>query len=419
MGSGNGPESGSAKPLMMVKNITNVRGIKVWGSHTGVKSMRRDLAMIYSQVPASAAAVFTQNEVVAEPIKLSKKHIKNGQAQAIVINAGNANACTGEQGREGAEAMAETMAEELGIDKELVIVSSTGLIGEPFPTDDIINGIRENVGKISSKSNAGTFAANAILTTDTFAKEGFLEFDLNGHEVNMGGIAKGSGMIHPNMATMLAFIVTDVAIEPKLLQQTLREVNELSFNMITVDGDTSTNDMVAVLANGLAENEMLKSKKDKGYQVFRDKLEEMMVHLAKLIVSDGEGASKFVQYDVEGAKSDEEARKLVRAISDSNLVKTAMFGRDPNWGRIISAAGNAGIPFDYTKATLFLGDDNRRIKVLEKGVPQEYEQSFMKKVLRESHLYVRLDVGVGKGKARGWGSDLTTDYITFNSVYTT
>lgn len=381
--------------------------------------MRRDLAIIYSKVPASAAAVFTKNEVIAEPLKLSKKHIQDGVAQAIVINAGNANACTGEQGREGAEAMAQAMAEELKIDKELVLVSSTGLIGEPFPTEEIVAGIRENVSKISSKSNAGTFAANAILTTDTFAKEGFLEFDLNGHEVNIGGIAKGSGMIHPNMATMLAFIVTDVAIEPKLLQETLSEVNENSFNMITVDGDTSTNDMVVVLANGLAENEILKSKNDKGYKVFRNKLEEMMIHLAKLIVSDGEGASKFIQYDVEGARNNEEARKLVRAISDSNLVKTAMFGRDPNWGRIVSAAGNAGIPFDYTKTTLYLGDEERMVKVLEKGVPQEYEQSFMKKVLRESHLFIKIDVGEGTAKARGWGSDLTTDYITFNSVYTT
>ncbi len=403
----------------MIKNITNVRGIKCWGAHTGVKSMRRDLALIYSEVPASAAAVFTQNQVIAEPLKVSKRHIANGKAQAIVINAGNANACTGRQGLEGAEAMARTMADELGIDKELVLVSSTGLIGEPFPTDDIVAGIRENVKKLSSKSNAGSLVANAILTTDTFPKEGFDEFDLEGYEVNIGGVAKGSGMIHPNMATMLAFIVTDVAIEPKLLQKMTKEAVDKSFNMITVDGDTSTNDMVVVLANGLASNDMLRTKKDKGYKIFQKKLEEMMTHLAKLIISDGEGSSKFIEYHVVNAPSMEVARRLIRQISDSSLVKAAMFGRDPNWGRIICAAGNAGVPFDYEKVDLYLGDEKKQIKVLEKGVPQEYERKDMKRRLRESHVHIRLDMHEGKASAKGWGADLTADYVLFNSVYTT
>ncbi len=403
----------------MIKNITNVRGIKCWGAHSGIKSMRRDLAIIYSEKPASAAAVFTQNEVIAEPIKVSKKNIANGKAQAIVINAGNANACTGQQGMDGALAMVKAMSEELEIDEDMVLVASTGIIGEPFPTEEIVSGIRENVKKLSSKSNAGSFAANAILTTDTFAKEGFIEFELDGYEVNMGGIAKGSGMIHPNMATMLAFIVTDVAIEPKLLQKTVQEVNEKSFNMITVDGDTSTNDMVAVLANGMAGNDILKSKKDKGYKIFKEKLEEMMIHLAKLIVSDGEGASKFITYEVVNASSEDLARKFIRSISDSTLVKAAMYGRDPNWGRIVAAAGNAGIPFDYTKVDLYLGDEETLIKVLEKGVPQEYDRNYMKRLLRESHLYVKMDLHNGKAKSMGWGSDLTTDYVVFNSVYTT
>lgn len=403
----------------MIKNITNVRGIKCWGAHTGVKSLRRDLALIYSEVPASAAAVFTQNKVVAEPIKLSRKHIADGMIQAIAINAGNANACTGKQGYEGAEAMAETLAGELGIDKKLVLVASTGLIGEPFPTDDIVKGIKENVPKLSSKSNAGSFAANAILTTDTFAKEGFVEFEMDGYEVNMGGIAKGSGMIHPNMATMLAFIVTDVAIEPPLLQQTVSELVDDTFNMITVDGDTSTNDMVAVLANGRAENKPLKNKKDAGYQVFRQELENLMTHLAKLIVSDGEGASKFIEYEVVQAPNKTSARKLVRAISDSTLVKAAMFGRDPNWGRIICAAGNAGTPFNYEKADLYLGDEKKLIQVLEKGKPLDYDRNYMKKLLRESHIHVKLDANSGEGSATGWGADLSTDYVMFNSVYTT
>ncbi len=403
----------------MIKNITNVRGITCWGAHTGIKSMRRDLAIIYSKVPASCAAVFTQNEVVAEPVKLTRKHVANGIGQAIVVNAGNANAATGKQGRLGAEAMAAATAEELGIDKELVMVASTGLIGVKFPTDDIVKGIRETVKKLSKRSNAGSFAANAILTTDTFAKEGFIEFQMDEHEVHMGGIAKGSGMIHPNMATMLAFIVTDAAIEPALLQETVKQCVDESFNMITVDGDTSTNDMVIVMANGLAQNKTIQSKKDKDYKVFKDKLDEMMIHLAKLIVSDGEGASKFIEYRVVNAVDEASARKMVRTISDSTLVKTAMFGRDPNWGRIISAAGNAGIPFDYEAADLYLGSEDEQFKVLEKGTPVDYNLKNMKRILKKSHLTIVLDLHVGKAEATGWGTDMTTDYVMFNSVYST
>ncbi|PKP45035.1 MAG: amino acid acetyltransferase [Bacteroidetes bacterium HGW-Bacteroidetes-11] len=403
----------------MIKNITNVRGIRCWGAHTGVKSMRRDLAIIYSEVPASAAGVFTQNQVVAAPVTLSKKHIKNGLAQAIVINAGNANAATGKQGMDGAMAMVQTMADELGIDKEMVLVASTGVIGEPFPTEDIVNGIKENVSKLSSRSQAGLFAANAILTTDTFAKEGFIEFDLDGYEVNMGGIAKGSGMIHPNMATMLAFIVTDAAIDPVLLQKTVKEKVDKSFNMITVDGDTSTNDMVIVLANGKANNPELKSKSDKGYQIFSKNLEEMMMHLAKQIVSDGEGASKFIEYEIVHAPSEAYARTMIRAISKSSLVKTAMFGRDPNWGRIISAAGNAGLAFNYEKINLYMGSEEQILPVLENGIPSGFDRNFMKKLLRESHLKIKMDLNNGKASAMGWGTDLTTDYVLFNSVYTT
>ncbi len=403
----------------MIKNITNVRGITCWGAHTGVKSMKRDLAIIFSKVPASAAAVFTQNQVVAAPVTVSRKHIADGKAQAIVINAGNANAATGKQGMEGAEAMTQSLAEELKIDKELVLVASTGIIGVKFPTTEIVNGIRENVKNLTNRSNAGSFVANAILTTDTFAKEGFVEFEVDGREINMAGIAKGSGMIHPNMATMLAFIVTDIAIEPKFLKTVVKETVDKSFNMITVDGDTSTNDMVIVLANGLAQNDIIKSKKDKGYAIFKKHLEEMMIHLAQLIVSDGEGASKFIEYEIVNAPTEEYARIMIRKISDSALVKTAMFGRDPNWGRIISAAGNAGLPFNYEKIDLYIGSENKTIKVLEQGIPLEFDPNYIKKLLRESHLKIVLDLHNGKAKSKGWGTDLTTDYVLFNSVYTT
>ncbi len=403
----------------MIKNITNVKGISCWGAHTGVKSMRRDLAIIFSEVPASAAAVFTLNKVVAEPIKVSKRHIEDGKAQAIVINAGNANACTGAQGRAGAEAMADALAEELKIDKSLTLVASTGLIGEPFPTEEVVHGIRENVSKLSSKANAGAFVANAILTTDTFAKEGFLEFQLDETSCSMAGIAKGSGMIHPNMGTMLAFIVCDAAISPALLGKATRECANRSFNMITVDGDTSTNDMVAVLSNGMAGNPEITEESDPLYGIFREKLEEMMIHLAKLIVSDGEGASKVIQYEVINAPDEVHARKLVRNISNSNLVKTAMFGRDSNWGRIICAAGNAEVEFDYEAVDLYLGVEKDMIKVLKDGQPQQFDKAYMKKLLRESHVFIKLDLKNGEATATGWGADLTTDYVLFNSVYTT
>ena len=403
----------------MIKNITNVRGITCWGAHTGVKSMRRDLAIIFSRVPASAAAVFTQNQVVAAPVTVSRNNIADGKAQAIVINAGNANAATGKQGMEGAVAMTHTLAEELGIAEDLVLVASTGIIGVKFPTMDIVEGIKENAKNLTNRSNAGSFVANAILTTDTFAKEGFVEFEVDEREINMGGFAKGSGMIHPNTATMLAFMVTDIAIAPKVLKTMVKETVDKSFNMITVDGDTSTNDMVIVLANGLAQNEIIKSKKDEGYAIFKKHLEEMMIHLAKLIVSDGEGASKFIEYEIVNAPSEDYARTMIRKISDSALVKTAMFGRDPNWGRIISAAGNAGLPFDYEKIDLFIGSDKKTEMVLEKGFPLEFDTNYIKKLLRESHLKIVLDLHNGKAKSKGWGTDLTTDYVLFNSVYTT
>ena len=403
----------------MIKNITSVKGIKCWGAHSGVKSMRRDLAIIYSTVQAAAAATLTQNKVQAEPIKVTRKHLRNNRAQVIVCNAGNANACTGEQGRLGAEAMAETVAEMLGIPKDDVIVASTGLIGEKFPTEEVVEGIRTNIPKLSNNAKAGSFLANAILTTDTFAKEGFVEFEWEGKTISLGGVAKGSGMIHPNMATMLAFVATDIDIDEKLLQEILQYCVERSFNMITVDGDTSTNDMVAILANGLAGNTKITDTEEPLYLLFREKLQELLVHLAKLIVSDGEGASKFIEYRVTKARSEANARLLVRAMSDSLLVKTAMFGRDPNWGRIIAACGNAGISFNYKKTNLYLGDNESLVLVLKKGTPTAFDKNYMKKLLRESNLRVHLEVNTGNEEAIGWGSDLTTDYIMFNSVYST
>jgi glutamate N-acetyltransferase/amino-acid N-acetyltransferase len=403
----------------MLHNLTNVRGITCWGAHIGIKSMRRDLAIIYSEVPAAAAATFTRNEVTAEPIKVSKRNIEDGRAQVIVCNAGNANACTGRQGREGAEAMVAAAAETLNIDPSLVLIASTGIIGEPFPTEEVVKGIRENMEKLSNESKAGSFTANAILTTDTFAKEGFVDFELDGLTINLAGIAKGSGMIHPNMGTMLAFIVSDIAVDQPVLDTAVRHCVDDTFNMITVDGDTSTNDMVTVLANGMAGNDPITSTDDARYATFYENLHELMAHLAKLIVSDGEGCSKYIEYRVSGARDKETAQRLVRAISSSILVKTAMTGRDPNWGRILCAAGNAGVPFDHSKVDLALGSEEIQVSVLEDGRPVDFDRNNIKRLLRESHISVQMDLHEGDAEAVGWGTDLTTDYIIFNSVYTT
>jgi glutamate N-acetyltransferase / amino-acid N-acetyltransferase len=262
-------------------------------------------------------------------------------------------------------------------------------------------------------------AAEAIMTTDTVPKAFSNRLRLSAGEAAITGIAKGAGMIKPNMATMLSFVASDINIDVRLLDKALKYCVERSFNMITVDGDTSTNDMVAILANGMAGNDKVMDEEDPLYRKFRTKLLELLIHLAKLIVSDGEGASKFVEYKVSKAKSEVIARKLIRAISDSVLVKTAMFGRDPNWGRIIAACGNAGIAFSYKKANLYLGDSENLVLVLQKGTPTEFDKNYMKKLLRESHIRVYLELNTGKEEAVGWGSDLTTDYVMFNSVYTT
>ncbi len=405
----------------MIQNITNVRGIKCWGAHTGVKSMRRDLAIFYSEKPAVTAATFTQNQVVAEPVKITRENLQksNHQCQLLVVNSGNANAMTGEQGKQGALAMMRTAAEGFSIQEELVMIASTGIIGQEFPTENVVDGIRENIKKVTSNSRAGSFAANAILTTDTFPKEGFVQFELEGKEINIGGVAKGSGMIHPNMATMLAFTFTDINIKQPLLDLAFKRAVNKSFNMITVDGDTSTNDMASVMANGMAGNTLITEESDPGFALFSEKLEELMIHLAKLIVSDGEGASKFIEYRVKGAKSEAEARQMIRVVSDSSLVKTAMFGRDANWGRVLAAMGRSGVPFDPDKVDLHLGNDRQLAHLLDKGTPVVQDVNYLKRLLKPSDLQLEINLNLGEAKATGWGTDLTTDYVMFNSVYTT
>ncbi|MBD3221616.1 bifunctional glutamate N-acetyltransferase/amino-acid acetyltransferase ArgJ [bacterium] len=402
----------------MQRNLCSVRGIKAWGAYSGVKSKRRDIAIILSEVPASAAAVFTRNVVVAEPIKIARRNIADGQAQAFVVNAGNANACTGEQGRQGAEAMVAAAAAALEIDPSLVIIASTGIIGRAFPTENVCKGIAACAARLSDMRLAGSLAANAILTTDTFPKESFSTFEVGGTACRMGGIAKGSGMIHPDMATMLAYVVTDVAITSELLDEALREAVDESFNMITVDGDTSTNDMAGVMANGLAGNPPI-DRKGPDYDRFRDELKKHCVELAQQIVADGEGATKQIQYTVEGAASDAEARRIARTVSDSSLVKTAFFGRDPNWGRILGAAGRAGVDFDPERVDLFLGTSKQLHQIVAGGQPTAVERRKLKNMMRASFLYVVLNLNAGDGKATAWGADLSYEYVRINAEYST
>lgn len=403
----------------MINSLTDVRGIQCWGAHVGIKSKRRDLALIYSDVPGNAAAVFTRNLVVAEPVKVAREYVRNGRAQCFVVNAGNANACTGEQGRNGALAMAATTAEELNIAKEDVLVASTGIIGRRFPTEKVVQGIRENVPKLSNRPIAGQLAANAILTTDTFTKEGSTSFDIGGKTVNLAAIAKGSGMIHPDMGTMLAFLVSDCAIDQRLLDQAFRQAIDQSFNMITVDGDTSTNDMAAILCNGLAKNRPIEDADSEDYAIFAQHLAELCQHLARQIISDGEGATKMIEYRVINAPSTEAARQIVRTVSNSTLVKCAIYGQDPNWGRILAAAGRAGVDFDPDKAELFIGTAGDLRQVMRNGRATNQNLDEVAELMGESSLTVHLNLNQGDGEAIGWGADLSVEYVQFNSQYST
>lgn len=402
----------------MIKNLTDVRGIRCWGAHIGIKSSKRDLAIIFSESICDVASVFTQNLVQAECVKISKKNVSDGKAQAIVVNSGNANACTGEQGKKGAEMMAKVLAQELSIKKEDVIVGSTGVIGREFPTEKIVEGIKKNVHRLTNQKIGGSLAASAILTTDTFAKEGYVSFVVDGRKVNMAGIAKGSGMIHPNMATMMAYLVCDISIDQPLLQKVFKEAIDKSFNMISVDGDTSTNDMAFVLCNGLARNKKITKEVDKGYRTFKKNLEKLCLYLAKLIVVDGEGATKMIEYTVLHAPDEAGAKQIVRTIATSSLVKTAIYGRDPNWGRIIAAAGRAGVNFDPDNIDLFVGT-KELMQLLEKGRPVKANLTQLKKMMRAATIRIILDLNAGKASATGWGSDLTEEYVKFNAQYTT
>lgn len=401
------------------EGITAPQGFLAAGAHVGVKKNKKDLAIIYSEKPALCSAVFTQNLVKAPPLLWCENLIKNKEKiQAIVVNSGNANACTGEKGYNDAVTMAQISAESLNIPKESVIVTSTGVIGVFLPIDKIVKGIKETAKIISKERESATKCAKAIMTTDTFIKEIAVEINIKGVPVKISGIAKGSGMIHPNMATMLGFIATDVNITQELLDKAFKANIADSFNMISVDGDTSTNDMAVVMANTMANNSII-DKEDDAYQEFKDALKYVCKYLAIQIVKDGEGATKFLETTIQNAKSEEDARILCKAIITSNLVKTAFFGQDANWGRILSSMGASGIKFDVNKVKISFKSKKGEITLFENGTPLMFDEDFALKVLKEKEIKVLIDMNDGKQSITGWGCDLSYDYVKINADYRT
>ncbi len=391
-------------------SITVPQGFRAAGVKARIRYDKKDLALIVSDVPAAAAGVFTTNAVKAAPVVLSAQHLADGRARAVVVNSGCANACTGEEGMAMAVEMAREAAGHLSISPEDVIVASTGVIGEKLPMDRIKDGITEAFRELSSRG--GHDAALAIMTTDTVPKEALVQFEVNGTTVSVGGIAKGSGMIMPNMATMLAFVTTDAAITSELLQKALRYVTARTFNMVTVDGDTSTNDSLVVMANGLAGHGTIE-REDENFYAFRNALEKVCTALARMIARDGEGATKLIEVEVRNAPTFADARKVAMAVANSNLVKTAVFGEDANWGRIICAAGYSGADINPGKIDIFIGDE----KMAENGAGLNFSEERAKEVLGREEVRITVDLHHGTEKATAWTCDFSFDYVKINASY--
>jgi len=397
--------------------VTAEKGFYAAGVYAGIKKKRKDMALVYSRVPARGAGTFTTNVVKAAPVKWDIKLTKESEyIQAVVLNSGVANACTGNQGEINNQLMAEAVAQALNIPITSVYTASTGVIGKQLPMDAIRNGIKLLVRSLSDDIEAGTLAAEAIMTTDTYAKECAVSFTVGGREVVLGGMAKGSGMIHPNMATMLGVITTDLAISKELLQEALSADVKKSFNMISVDRDTSTNDSLLILANGLAGNEEI-NEKNEDYYKFCEALNYVTTQLAKMMAADGEGASKLLEATIVGAKTEEEAALLAKSIISSNLVKSAVFGSDANWGRILCAMGYSGADFDPDKVDLYIESSEGKLKLVEGGVACDYSEELATKILSAKEVRAVADLKSGSATATAWGCDLTYDYVKINADY--
>ena len=390
--------------------LTAATGIRAAGVHCEIKKNKRDLALIYSTVPAVAAGVFTTNLIKAAPVLVSARNVKEKETRAIVVNSGNANACSGQRGLNDAERMAIITAQALNLEPEQVLVGSTGVIGQFLPMDKVEKGILKAAQVLSREG--GSYAAEAILTTDTIKKEIAYTFEISGKKVTIGAMAKGSGMICPNMATMLAFITTDVKISKPLLEKALQESASKSYNLITVDGDTSTNDMVLILANGMAQNPEI-NEEGEDYKEFLKALNYVNRQMASNIIRDGEGTTKLIEVTIKGIIDYEMGRKLSMGILNSNLVKTAFFGEDANWGRIITAMGYSCQEFIPEKVDIFLGD----IQVMKDGVGLIFDEEKAKEILSHKKVQVLIDLKLGSEEITAWGSDLSYQYVTINSSY--
>lgn len=395
--------------MKLVKGgITAAKGFKASGIHCGIKYRNKDLALIYSQTPCVACGLFTQNKVQAAPLKVTQAHLKDSRAQAIVINSGCANCCTGKQGILDAQKICHAVGERLGISLNDVLVASTGTIGKRLPLEKIKKAVAPLVNKMSNK--AGRAAAQAIMTTDTLPKQISVKLKIGKNEIRIGGIAKGAGMIRPHLATMLGFITTDAAIDKRRLNEALQEAVNNSFNLITVEGDTSTNDMVLALANGLAAN---KNFNPQEFKVFQKALSFVCLALAKMIVKDAEGATKFVEIQAEGAIDATQAKKVAFKVANSLLVKTALYGENPNWGRIAAAVGSADRAVRENRLSIYLGAE----KVLQKGAAVKVNQQRLNKIFKNDEIQIKIALGLGKFAARVFTCDLSHRYIKINAEY--
>ena len=399
-------------------SITSVKGISVAYTQANIKYKdRNDMAMIFTETPAVYAGTFTKNKVKAAPVLWDEDLLhSNSKISAIVINAGVANAATGMEGYKDAEETAIHTASKLSIDKTNVLVASTGVIGMRLPLDKLKNGIDNMVSNLSSDIDAGHMASKAIMTTDTVEKEAHTTFEIDGKTITIAGMCKGSGMIHPNMGTMLSFITTDVNIDKELLQKALSEIVEDTYNMISVDGDTSTNDSCIVLANGMAGNEEI-NKEDENYEKFKKALFEVNSILAKKIAKDGEGATKLMEVDIIGAKTKLDAKKIAKSIVTSNLTKAAIYGKDPNWGRIICAIGNAEADFEESKTCISFESEYGKIELCHNGRETSFNEDEAKKIMNTDHIKIICELNCGVASAVAYGCDLTHKYVDINASY--
>lgn len=397
--------------------VCAAKGFKANGIHCGIRKnkSKRDLSLIYSEKKATAAAVYTTNLVKGAPIIVTKNHISDGFASAVICNSGNANTCNA-NGIEIAEQMSEFLGKELGISADDVVVASTGVIGQPLDIEPIKNGIPELVSGLSDDKSAE--AAEGIMTTDTKKKEVAVSFNIGGRECRIGGIAKGSGMIHPNMATMLVFITTDCNISSEMLNKALSTDIKNTFNMVSVDGDTSTNDMVTVLANGMAGNTEITAEGE-DFDLFMQALNTVTVYLCRKIAGDGEGATKLLECSVTGAKGDCIAKTVAKSVICSSLLKAAMFGADANWGRVLCAIGYSGVQVDVNKIDVSFKSSKGEIAVCKNGSGIDFSEEIAKEILLEDEIEILINLNSGNSSATAWGCDLTYDYVKINGDYRT